>query len=129
LEQEFSELTTNELVILKVLWDSEGLSAREIHDALASQRDWSYSTSRTIIERMVKKNLLTKQSYHGLNLYRAAISKAQGLAPAVKLFAELVLERDLGTVVNLFTGSQALTHQELEELQQLLELHPEDVHP
>jgi len=123
---EFSELTANELAILKVLWQNGALSAREVHDRLAGQRDWSYSTTRTFLERMVKKSLLTKKSYHGMNLYQPGISKAQGLAPSVKHFAEQVLELDLGKVVNLFTGSQALSKGEIEELQKILELDEED---
>ena len=125
-ELEISELTANELAILKVLWQNGALSAREVHDHLAALRDWSYSTTRTFLERMVKKSLLVKKSSHGMNLYKPGISKAQGLAPSVKHFAEQVLELDLGKVVNLFTGSQALSSGEIEELQKILALDEED---
>ena len=123
---EHSELTGNELAILKVLWEKGALSAREVHETLATQRDWSYSTTRTFLERMVKKALVIKNRYHGINLYKPGLTKAQGLAPSVKHFVEQVLELDLGEVVNLFTGSQALNKTELEELHHILELNEED---
>lgn len=121
-----SELTANELAIMKVLWKQKELSAREVHDQIATQKGWSYSTSRTLLERMAKKGLLQKQSFHGINLYQPTISKAQGLAPSVRHFAEQVLEMELGKVVNLFSGSGALTSAELEELQQVLDLEIND---
>ena len=116
------ELTGNELAFLKLLWKKGPLSAREIHDSLAANNDWSYSTTRTLIARMVKKDLLKKESFHGIFLYSSAISKAQGLAQTVRHFAENVVEMELASVVNLFSGGQVLTVKELKELQHLLDM-------
>jgi predicted transcriptional regulator len=115
------ELTVNELAFLKLLWKEGSLSAREIHKSLDSKFEWSYSTTRTLLERMVKKDLLKKEAFHGIFLYTPAISKARGLAQTVRHFAENVLEMELAPVVNLFTGGQALSAKEIEELQHILE--------
>jgi BlaI family penicillinase repressor len=114
------ELNKTELAVMKVLWRSGRLSAREIHDRLGSSSGWAYSTTRTVIDRMERKGLVGREEFHGLNLYRPGVTKAAGLAGLVREFAEKVVELDWAPVVSLFAQSHALTPEEIEELSQLL---------
>ena len=114
---------------MKVLWSKGPLSARETHELLGVEKAWSASTTRTFLDRLVKKGMLGKESFHGLNLYKTAISKAAGLAHLVRFFAENVLETKLDPVVNLFAGSDALSRDELEELQAILDMDVEEKSP
>jgi predicted transcriptional regulator len=126
------DLSRSELDVMKVLWSApEGrLSAREVHDQLAGPLDWAYSTTRTVLDRMAKKSLLDRQSFHGVLLYAPRISRPLGLARMVRDFAERVLELDHGAVVPLFARSEALTADEVEELARLLdEAHPSNPDP
>jgi BlaI family transcriptional regulator, penicillinase repressor len=120
-KEELPELAGSELDVMKVLWESGELSAREIHERVRERLDWAPSTTRTVLDRMVKKGLLEKRDSHGLNLYAARVSKAGGLARLVKDFAARVLELDHAAIVPLFARSKVLTREELEELSRLLE--------
>lgn len=115
------ELTETELEIMKVVWRRGRLSARELHEILGPRHRWSYSTTRTMLERMAKKKLLGKKSFHGLFLYDPAITKAAGLARFVHNFASRVLETDLAPVVSLLVDSETLTPEELDDLTRLLD--------
>jgi BlaI family transcriptional regulator, penicillinase repressor len=115
------DLARSELDVLKVLWAEERLSAREVHERLAGRLGWATSTTRTILDRMVKKGLLARRDFHGVYLYAARISRPQGLARLVRDFAERVLELDHGSVVPLFARSEALTAEEIDELSRLLD--------
>jgi BlaI family transcriptional regulator, penicillinase repressor len=119
---ELPRLAPAELDIMKVLWQSGRLSAREIHDRVAPATGWAYSTTRTVVERMVPKGLLVKEDSHGLHLYGPAISRAQGMARFVQEFAEQVLGLSSPPVATLFAESAALTKAEIDELRQLLSL-------
>ncbi len=114
-------LTQAELDVMKVLWRADKLSAREIHEQVAKQLDWAYSTTRTTIERMVRKDLLEKTNFHGIHLYEARISRAAGLAGLVQQFASRVLEMSHGPVVSLFAESGSLDETEIAELRALLD--------
>lgn len=107
--------------MIKVLWRGGRLSAREIHDQLAERNGWAYSTTRTVVERMVSKGLLDRKQFHGLHLYSARLSRPLGLAALVKSFAEQVLELRRVPVATLFAESEALTPAELDELRRLLD--------
>lgn len=115
------QLSPAELELMKVLWDADGLSAREVHERLAEQLGWAYSTTRTTLERMVRKGLVSKSSCHGLLLYSPAVSRAAGLARLVRDFARQVVETSHGPVVSLFADSGTLDEREIEELSRLLD--------
>ncbi|MCP4658370.1 MAG: BlaI/MecI/CopY family transcriptional regulator [bacterium] len=114
------ELNKTELEVMKVLWKAGRLSAREVHDRVRASSGWAYSTTRTVMDRMERKELLSKVEFHGLYLYQPRISKAAGLARLVREFADKVLELDWAPVVSLFARSHALSASEIEELSQLL---------
>jgi predicted transcriptional regulator len=113
-------LAPAELEVMKLLWSAGPLAAREAHDRLAEATGWAYSTTRTTIERLVKKGAVDKRSVHGLHVYAAAISRAQGMAPLVEEFARSVLGLERVPVAALFRDSEALTPGEIEELREIL---------
>ena len=115
------ELTDNELGLMKELWRRGRASAREIHEAMGPKLNWSYSTTRTVLERMTKKGLLEKTSFHGLFLYNPAISRVEGLARFVHAFARDILETGPAPVVSLLADSKTLTPEELDDLARLLD--------
>ncbi len=106
---------------MKILWKDGRSSAREVHDQVADAYDWAYSTTKTIMDRMVKKGHLARENFHGVYLYKPLITKPAGLASFVRNFADHVLELDYGAVVSLFARSQALTPKEIKELNDLLQ--------
>ncbi len=114
-------LNPTELRIMKLLWNRHRLSAREIHQELVEDSGWAYTTTRTTVERMVKKGYVRKGDFHGLGLYEAGISRVLGLARLVEEFAQRVVELDVAPVVSLFAQGQALTEAEIEELSALIE--------
>lgn len=112
--------TKPELAVLKLLWSRKRLSAREITDAVAPEFNWTYSTMRTVIERMCEKGLLKKKSVDGINVYSAAIGKVALLSRMILDFSDRVLELDAAPSAVMFSDSKLLTDEEIEELEKLL---------
>jgi predicted transcriptional regulator len=112
--------TKPELAVLKLLWRKKSLSAREIADAVAPEFQWTYSTMRTVIERMVEKGLLKKRNVEGINVYAAAIGKVALLSRMILDFSDRVLELDAAPSAVMFADSKLLTEDELEELERVL---------
>lgn len=114
------QLTPTELDVMKVLWDRGRQSAREVHERLGERQGWAYSTTRTTIERLVRKGHLSKKAFHGLHLYAPKISRAAGLARMVRDFSRHVLETSPVPVVSLFAETGTLDAEEIAELEALL---------
>ncbi|MBN1780741.1 BlaI/MecI/CopY family transcriptional regulator [bacterium] len=115
------ELSKNEYDILRILWKNGRQSVREVHDAVQPIYHWAYTTTKTIMDRMTEKNLLSRESFHGVYLYRALISRPKGLARFVQFFADRILELDTATVVSMLSDNQTLTPEEIDELEEILE--------
>lgn len=111
----------SELPLLKVLWSENELSARELHEHIASRLDWSLSSTRKTLERMVEKGMVTCADKHGVRVYRAGIGKMSTLAALTRQFAKAVLEIDGPMPASSFGGSRILSAEELAELEALLE--------
>ncbi|MBN2382503.1 BlaI/MecI/CopY family transcriptional regulator [bacterium] len=115
------ELSRAEFDILRILWKRGRLSVREVHDQIVETQAWAYSTTKTMMDRMVKKGLLSRAQFHGVFLYNPLVSRPRGFARFIQFFAERVLELDYDSVVSLFVRSEALTAEEIEELSEILE--------
>ncbi|MCP4895978.1 MAG: BlaI/MecI/CopY family transcriptional regulator [bacterium] len=120
-DPEIRSLAPSELAVMKVLWRCGALSAREVHDVVADELGWAYSTTRTTIERMVGKGIVSKKPFHGLHIYEPAISRAFGLAGTVRDFARHVMDSNHVAVVSLLAEREVLSEEEIEELRALLD--------
>lgn len=122
------DLTKAEFDILRIIWKNGKLSVREVHDQITTTHDWVYSTTKTMMDRMIRKQLLAREQFHGVFLYRPLISRPTGFTRFVQFFADRVLELDYGEVVALFSKSKALNPEEMRELEKLLADEKEDRH-
>ena len=112
--------TESELEILRVIWDRESASVRDVHEELAKNKDVGYTTTLKLMQIMHEKGLVKRDDTFKTHIYQAAVSK------------EKTQKHLLGKMINtLFGGSptelvlQALGNhkaspQELDEIQQLL---------
>ena len=112
--------TRPELAVLKLLWKGKALTAREITDIVAPSFDWSYSTMRTVLERMCEKGLLKKRQANGVNTYAPGVGKIALLSNMIQDFTDRVLELDAAPSAVMFANSKLLTEDEVAELEQLL---------
>ena len=71
------ELTEAEWSIMKAVWENEPCAAPTVQEKLHKQTEWTYSTVRTLMDRMVAKGLLTAQKIRNLTLYRSAVTREQ----------------------------------------------------
>jgi len=71
------ELTEAEWSIIKAVWENEPCAAPTVQEKLHKRTEWTYSTVRTLMDRMVAKGLLTAEKIRNLTLYRSAVTREQ----------------------------------------------------
>ena len=119
-KESLPDLTKVEFDILRILWKSGRLNVREVHNKMVENYSWAYSTTKTTMDRMVKKELVKREQFHGIFLYSPLISRPKGFARLIQFISDRVLELDHATIVSLFARSKALTPDEIDELSQIL---------
>lgn len=118
--EDLPELSKAEYDILRILWKGEHQTVREVNEHLQTTYGWAYTTTKTMMDRMVTKGLLQRDDFHGIFLYKPLVSRPAGMARWIRFFAERVLETDPATVVAMFADSKAITSEEIAELERLL---------
>ena len=118
--------SVSELTLLKALWKQQPLSAREIHEAAASELAWSFSSTRKTLDRMLEKRMVGLHTVHGINVYSAQLEKVGTLAAFAHDFGRRVMEMDAPLPVTMFTGSKLVDQKELTQLEQMLNEWPDD---
>ena len=108
-----------ELAVLKCFWRCGELSAREVHDQIAGELDWTASTTRTVLERMRAKRLLSRRQVHGVVVYAHLQPKVQVLGRVMRRLSQL-LELEGAMPATAFAGSQILGPEELAALEAVL---------
>ncbi len=116
-----NDLNSTELAVLKVLWADGRRSAREVHDEIGGGLGWAPSTTRTTLDRMAKKGLLSKEPFHGVQLYAPLVSRAAGLIGLIREFADKVLDGPVAPVVSLVEEAGDLKPEEIAELRAIIE--------
>ena len=111
--------TDAELEVLKCFWRDGDLSSREVHDRVSAQMDWTPSTTRTVLERMRAKALLSRRDVHGMAVYSQVRPKVEVLTLLMRRFSAL-LDMDGALPAAAFSGSQLLSDSDIAELETLL---------
>lgn len=120
-----SEPSDTELDILKLFWRHGPMSGREAQAHAGPELGWADSTTRTVLERMRAKGLLSRKSVHGLAVYEPAQGKVDVLGGVIRKLRG-VLEIDGPLPVAAFTGSQILNPGEIAELEAILKADGDD---
>ena len=114
------QLTAPELEIHKALWQQQAQSGKCIHNRVVALYGWSYSSTRKTLERMCDKGTLQFEIAGNKKIYSTKLEKVATLAAYAEDFAKRVLEINGPVPMTLFSESQLLEKEELDELEKLL---------
>jgi BlaI family transcriptional regulator, penicillinase repressor len=112
--------TESELELLRILWDKEPATVRDIFDALNVERPSGYTTVLKLLQIMTAKGLVVRDEANRAHVYRAAISQD---AMQSKILKDLSVRLFSGSAAQLALHALAMeqaSEPELEEIRALL---------
>jgi BlaI family penicillinase repressor len=116
-------LSMAEWAVMKVLWEGGPMATGEIHQRLAGQRQWAYSTVRTLVGRLVAKGWLRNRRVGNSFLYRAAVPRSRAVRSAIREFTGRVLDGVLSPFVAYYAEERGLTSEEVAQLEEIIKQH------
>ncbi len=96
-------LGERELEVMKILWDQEHLSAREVLE-LCNESTLSLSTMQSTLERLHRKELISRQKQGRHYLYRAIVSRSTIIGQLLGDIAEQFGEGDIAPMISGFVS-------------------------
>jgi BlaI family penicillinase repressor len=114
------KLTEGEWAILTIIWEHEPCAAPSVQEELAGRKNWTYSTVKTMMDRMVSKGLLKKEQIRNLFLYRSVITKKQAQRSEIMRTMKRAFDGALTPMMQFLLDSDTLSQQQLTELEALI---------
>lgn len=113
--------TESELELLRIVWEKEPATVRDIYDALNLVRPSGYTTVLKMLQIMTAKGLVVRDEANRAHLYRSAISQD---AMQSKILKDLSVRLFSGSAAQLALHALAMESAsagELEEIRALIE--------
>ncbi len=114
--------TDAELAILKLLWDAESLTAREIREALYPDATPSaHGTVQTLLQRLEKKALIVRDSDSFAHVFRANISRPEFVGVQLDALAARLTDGSMVPFIMHAVESRGLSAEELTQIRKLID--------
>ena len=114
------KLTEAEWDIIEVVWEHEPCAAPTVQEELAARKKWTYSTVKTLMDRMVGKSLLTTERIRNLMLYRSAISRNDAQRGELLRTVKRAFGGAFTPMMQFMLEDNTLSQQELRNLEEMI---------
>jgi predicted transcriptional regulator len=114
-----SILTGQELEIMKVVWERDSVTVRDVYEALLERRKVAYTTVMTMMKILEEKKYLKKDQSDRAYVYRPAQPKGQVIGAMVREFVNRVFNGSAEPLLAHLVNEHNLSAKELEEIARL----------
>ena len=109
---------------MKVVWDREQATVRDVYQAILEKRKVAYTTVMTMMKILEQKGYLKKSQEERAYVYRAAQPKRQVIGAMVRDFINRVFNGSAEPLLVHLVEEHHLTQEDLEEIAQLRKAEP-----
>ena len=114
------EPTKFEMEILQVLWKQGPSSVRTVNDELNKEKEVAYTTTLKILQLMLEKGMVERDTSEMVHIYFAAVKEAPTKKAMLKRFVDAVFGGSSSELMVQLLGSKKPNKADLETLKDLL---------
>jgi BlaI family transcriptional regulator, penicillinase repressor len=112
-------LTEQELEIMKIVWERDSVTVRDVYEAILERRKVAYTTVMTMMKILEQKQYLRKKLVDRAYIYRPAQPKRQVIGAMVRDFVNRVFNGSAEPLLVHLVEEHDLSPEELEEIARL----------
>ena len=127
--KKIKKISDAEWRVCQVLWRDSPLTANEIISRLVESTNWNPSTVKTLITRLVKKNVLSYKNVGREYHYFPKLSEEECIEAHTRSFIDRVFHGAVGAMAVAFIKNHRLTNEEIAELKAILEQKDAETQP
>ncbi len=113
-------LTEQELEIMKIVWDRDAVTVRDVYEALLEKRKVAYTTVMTMMNILEQKGHLRKSQDDRAYVYRSTKPRQQVIRGMVREFVNRVFNGSAEPLLLHLVEDQKLSEKDLEEIRALI---------
>jgi BlaI family penicillinase repressor len=117
------ELTEAEWSVIKAVWETEPCTAPAVQERLAKPTGWTYSTVRTLMDRMAAKGVLTAKKQGKLTIYQSVVTREQAQRGELFYTLKHAFNGALTPMVQCLLDAREVSGEELDALKKIIAAH------
>jgi len=115
------KLSEFELEVMNLLWDLKESTAPELHKHIIKNKEVTYSTVKTIVDRLEKKSAIKRIKNYGRTIvYAPAVEQESFKKPMIKKFIDKVCAGNPRLLLNHLMEDEKLSDEDIEFLQSII---------
>ena len=116
------QISESEIEVMKVLWEKDASTAKEIIAEIEKTNDWKPKTIQTLISRLVAKGAVSTEKKDAKSyIYSAIVKKEAYQSYANKSFIKKLYDGSLNLMLASFIKDVHLSKEDIKELKNILE--------
>ena len=109
-----------EHAVMEVLWDEAPLTAQDVAERIPATRDWSANTVKTLLGRLLAKNVIAHEEDGRRYRYRPLVAREDYVAGESRRMMDRLFGGKLSPLVAHLAERDALSAQDISEIEALL---------
>ncbi|HLQ40497.1 MAG TPA: CopY/TcrY family copper transport repressor [Tetragenococcus sp.] len=114
------KISDSEWEVMRVIWTKDKTDAQTINDLLSSSKGWKLATTKTLLGRLVKKDMLNTEKVGKKFVYNAKVTEEQTLRSATENIFSHVCAKKIGTTIADLVTEAELTQDDIKAIQMAL---------
>lgn len=114
------KISDAEWIVMNALWDGHPATAREILDRIGEETGWAYTTVKTMLDRLVEKDVVSVRRDGNVGRYRPRWSRARARKSAVRSLIDRAFDGAVGSFLHHLVAEEKLSPRDRARLSELL---------
>ncbi|MFM9277571.1 penicillinase repressor BlaI [Paenibacillus jiagnxiensis] len=107
--------------VMNVLWEKAPRTANEVTHALQEKTDWKPKTIRTLLDRLVKKEVVSVNQSYKVYTFIPLYTQNECQIAEAKSFLNRIYGGTMKSMLVQFFEEQSITEEEIKELRTILQ--------
>lgn len=113
--------TESELEILRILWEKDACTVREVHEILEKNKPVGYTSTLKLMQIMLEKGLVSRDESSRVHVYRALINQERTQKQLVNKMIDSMFNGSAARLVIHALGNHKASPREIAEIKEYLD--------
>ncbi|AOF49381.1 CopY/TcrY family copper transport repressor [Tetragenococcus halophilus] len=114
------KISDSEWEVMRVIWTKGSADAKTINDLLSSSKGWKLATTKTLLGRLVKKDILQTEQLGKKFVYTAKVTEEETVRSATENIFSHICAKKVGSTIADMISEAELTQEDIDNIQDIL---------
>ena len=114
-------ISESEWKVMDAVWRRQAATAREVHDDLADDTHWAYTTVKTMLTRLAEKGALRVTKRGNASVFAPTVTRSEARRSAVRGLLDRAFDGAFGPLLHHLISEEKLSKKDRAELRRLLD--------